>query len=72
MNYAEKMERESRLMGRLTDWMQAHGRVLSDCQRSNAYTGVRIREIEWVQFNFTGNFGSRNTHNPGFRGFMLM
>lgn len=26
--------------------MEAHGRVLSDRQRSNAYTGVRIREIE--------------------------
>ena len=46
MNYAEKMERESRLMGRIADWMEEHGRVLSDRQRSNAYTGVRIREIE--------------------------
>ena len=44
MNYAEKMERESRLMGRIADWMEAHGRALSDRQRSNAYTGVRIRE----------------------------
>ena len=41
------MERESRLMGRIADWMEAHGRVLSDRQRSNAYTGVRIWEIEW-------------------------
>ena len=44
MNYAEKMERESRLMGRLADWMEAHGTVLSDRQRSNAYSGVRIRK----------------------------
>ena len=47
MNIAEKMERESRLMGRIAEWMEMHGRVLSDRQRSNAYTGVRIREIEW-------------------------
>ncbi len=47
MNYADKMERESRLMGNLADWMQTHGEVLSDRQRSNAYTGVRIREIAW-------------------------
>ena len=47
MNYADKMEREARLMSNLADWMEAHGTVLSDRQRSNAYTGVRIREIEW-------------------------
>ena len=46
MNYADKMEREARLMSNLADWMETHGRVLSDRQRSNAYTGVRIREIE--------------------------
>jgi hypothetical protein len=27
--------------------MEQHGEVLSDRQRSNAYTGVRIREIRW-------------------------
>ena len=27
--------------------MEKHGEVLSDRQRSNAYTGVRIREIRW-------------------------
>ena len=48
MNYADKMERESRLMGRIADWMERHGDVLSDRQRSNAYTGVRIREIAWL------------------------
>ena len=47
MNIADKMEMESRLMGRIADWMQAHGTTLSDRQRSNAYTGVRIREIAW-------------------------
>ena len=47
MNYAEKMEMESRLMGNIADWMEKHGEVLSDRQRSNAYTGVRIREISW-------------------------
>lgn len=47
MNYADRMEREARLKSNLADWMEAHGRVLSDRQRSNAYTGVRIREIEW-------------------------
>ena len=41
MNIAEKMERESRLMGNIADWMEKHGEVLSDRQRSNAYTGVR-------------------------------
>ena len=47
MNIADKMERESRLKGSIADWMEKHGEVLSDRQRSNAYTGVRIREIRW-------------------------
>ena len=47
MNIADKMERKSRLMGRIADWIEAHGTVLSDRQRSNAYTGARIREIAW-------------------------
>ena len=47
MNYADKMEMESRLKGNIADWMEQHGEVLSDRQRSNAYTGVRIREIRW-------------------------
>ena len=47
MNMADKMEMESRLMSNLADWMENHGTVLSDRQRSNAYTGVRIREIRW-------------------------
>ena len=47
MNIAEKMERESRLKGNIADWMEKHGEVLSDRQRSNAYTCVRIRVIRW-------------------------
>ena len=47
MNIADKMEMESRLMGNIAHWMENHGEVLSDRQRSNAYTGVRIREIAW-------------------------
>ena len=47
MNIADKMEMESRLMSNLADWMEEHGTVLSDRQRSNAFTGVRIREIRW-------------------------
>ena len=47
MNIADKMESEARLMSNLADWMEKHGTVLSDRQRSNAYTGVRILEIRW-------------------------
>ena len=47
MNYADKMEQEARLKANIADWMDQHGEVLSDRQRSNAYTGVRIREIRW-------------------------
>ena len=47
MNIADKMESEARLMSNLADWMEKHGTVLFDRQRSNAYTGVRILEIRW-------------------------
>ena len=47
MNIADKMEREARLMSNLADWMERRGTVLSDRQRSNAYTGVRILEVRW-------------------------
>ena len=47
MNIADKMEREAKLMSNLADWMEKHGTVLSDRQRSNAYTGVRILEVRW-------------------------
>ena len=47
INYADKMEQEARLMGGLSDWMEKHGTVLSDRQRSNFYTGVRILEVQW-------------------------
>ena len=52
MNIADKMERESRLMTKLASWMQAHGETLSDRQWSNAYTGVRLREIRWRGYTF--------------------
>ena len=47
MNLAEKMVMEARLKGRIADWMEGHGEVLSDREQSNAYTGVRIRKIRW-------------------------
>ncbi len=47
VNYANKMAMETRLMTNLADWIGKHGNVLSDRQRSNAYCGVRIREIDW-------------------------
>ena len=39
-------------MTRIADWMHQHGEVLFDKQRSNAYTGVRIREIRWRGHTF--------------------
>lgn len=47
VNIAEKMDTEIRLMTNIADWMHSHGKVVSDRERSNAYVGVRIREIEW-------------------------
>ena len=47
MDYADKMEREAGLRGRIADWMEEHGEVLYVRERSNAYTGVLIREIAW-------------------------
>jgi len=47
MNIAYKMERESRLMGNLAEWMMTHGTVKSDRERSSEYTGVRIVEVCW-------------------------
>ena len=52
MNIADKMEREAKLMSNLADWMEKHGTVLSDRQRSNAYTGVRILEVRWRGSNW--------------------
>ena len=53
INYADKMEQEARLKGNLAEWMEKHGRVLYDRQRSNAYCGVRIREIDWRGNRYT-------------------
>ena len=52
INYADKMEQEARLKGNLAEWMEKHGNVLSDRQRSNAYTGVRILEVWWRGFDW--------------------
>ena len=52
MNISDKMEREARLMSNLADWMEKHGTVLFDRQRSNAYTGVRILEVRWRGSNW--------------------
>lgn len=35
------------LMDNLADWMESHGTVFSDQQRSNQYVGVRIFEVSW-------------------------
>ena len=40
MNIADKIERESRLLANLVSWMESHGEVLSDRNRSNYYTGA--------------------------------
>lgn len=47
VNIADKMEMESRLMTNLAAWMERRGIVKRERQRSNAYCGVRIREIDW-------------------------
>lgn len=47
MNYAEKMEIESRLKTSFAEWMIGHGNILHDRTRSNAYTCVRIVEVLW-------------------------
>ena len=52
MNIAEKMAIKTTLMTRIADWMHQHGEVLFDRQTSNAYTGVRIREIRWRGHTF--------------------
>ena len=53
INIADKMEMESRLMTNLADWIGKHGTVRSDRKRSNAYCGVRIREIDWRGNRYT-------------------
>ena len=49
MNFAEKMEIETRLLSNLASWMEVRGEVIFDKSQSNAYTGVRIREIRWKE-----------------------
>ena len=47
MNILDRMEAEDRLKCNLADWMEKHGEVITDRQRSNYYACVRIREIRW-------------------------
>lgn len=49
MNFAEKMEIETRLLSNLVSWMEVRGEVIFDKSQSNAYTSVRIREIRWKE-----------------------
>ncbi len=44
---------KDRLLENLTDWMLAHGTVLSDRERSNEYTGVRIAQVAWRGKRYT-------------------
>lgn len=52
MNYAEKMEMESRLLGNIEGWMERRGQVIRDRQQSNPYCGIRILEIFWKGIHF--------------------
>lgn len=36
-----------KLLENLANWMETHGTILSDRERSNYYTGVRIVEVSW-------------------------
>lgn len=53
MGFTEKMERESRLLTNLVNWMESHGEVLSERIRFNHYVGVRIRTIRWHERVYT-------------------
>ena len=52
MNMAERMEIETGLKNSLACWMETHGEVLYDKSRSNAYVGIRIREVLWQGIRF--------------------
>jgi len=53
INIADKMERESRLMGNIAEWMIAHGIVKSDYKRSNEYTNIRIVGVYWHRQDYS-------------------
>ncbi len=53
MNYAEKMEMESRILGNVARWMERRGKVLTDRRQSNAYCGIRVLEVLWNGIAFT-------------------
>lgn len=41
-----------KLLENLANWMETHGTILSDRERSNYYTGVRIVEVSWQGKNY--------------------
>jgi hypothetical protein len=45
------MDRD-KLLENIANWMQTHGIILSDRERSNYYTGVRIVEVSWQGKNY--------------------
>lgn len=40
------------LLKNIANWMETHGTILSDRERSNYYTGVRIVEVSWQGKNY--------------------
>jgi hypothetical protein len=52
MNYAEKMEMESRILGNVARWMERRGKVLTDRRQSNAFCGIRVLEVLWRGITF--------------------
>lgn len=42
------MDRD-KLLENIANWMQTHGTIFSDRERSNYYTGVRIVEVSWQE-----------------------
>jgi hypothetical protein len=61
MNYAEKMERESRLMGRIADWMEAHG-IMVDDKNWNTVAKIlqRSRAVYCPNRRLTGHKSSKH------------
>lgn len=45
------MDRD-KLLENIANWMQTDGTILSDRERSNYYTGVRIVEVSWQGKNY--------------------
>lgn len=43
---------DEKLMDGLAGWMEMHGTVLSEQERSSGYTGVRVVEVCWNDKDF--------------------